>query len=296
MRLAAALCLALAACTTVETSQDLEAGGVPPSASAESARPLVIELVGQMRQGGFARGSVPADTKRLTLGDTVVPMAEDGGFFVAFARGAPARLKLMVETARGFRFARDIDIAPRSFPEDHLPPIDRPFVEDPTFAARRAAEVERIAAARAVPSQEAGWRQAFVWPAAGRISGVFGSRRFFGDEPQSPHSGTDIAARQGAPVLAPAAGVVVIASPPEYSLEGNLVIVDHGLGLYSSFLHLGRVEVRVGERLEQGARIGAVGATGRTTGPHLHWGVVWNGVRFDPALLVVDWDRVESPL
>jgi murein DD-endopeptidase MepM/ murein hydrolase activator NlpD len=85
-------------------------------------------------------------------------------------------------------------------------------------------------------------------------------------------------------VVAPADGIVVLAGPPSFSLEGNLVIVDHGMGLNSAFLHLDRVEVDVGQRLRRGDRIGTVGATGRATGPHLHWSLTWNGARLDPQL------------
>src|SRR5690606_17262852 len=107
-------------------------------------------------------------------------------------------------------------------------------------------------------SAEDGWRQAFILPAEGRVSGVFGSQRFYGDVPQSPHTGLDIAAPPGTQVVAPAPGRVVLASPPLFSLEGNLVILDHGQGVYSSFLHRSRVDVRPGQRLQAGEIIGAI--------------------------------------
>jgi len=282
VKLALIAALGLAACATAERQPTRV---VPPPA-VQSIEAATIDVVGNFRQGGFARGRVPAETKSLTLDGAPVPVTADGGFFIAFGRDAAPLATLAVETAGGMRFSRNLDIAPRAFPEERLPPINRRFDEDPAFAAHRAAELERIRVARAVPGDSNGWREAFIWPVAGRISGVFGSRRVFGDTPESPHSGTDIAADPGTLVVAPAAGTVVLASPPEYSLEGNLVIVDHGLGLYSSFLHLSRVDVAVGQRLAQGGTIGAVGASGRTTGPHLHWGVIWNGLRFDAESLV----------
>jgi murein DD-endopeptidase MepM/ murein hydrolase activator NlpD len=223
----------------------------------------------------------------LTLDGKPVPVAADGGFFIAFARDSAGEVRLEAVLSEGGSLVRDIDIADFAFPEEHLPAsVNARFEADPDFARRRAEEVQRIGAARSTPSYAAGWRTPFIWPVAGRRSGVFGSQRFYGSEPQSPHSGTDIAAPAGATLVAPAGGRVVLASPPEYSLEGNLVILDHGLGLYSAFLHLSRVDVTVGDVLEPGDSIGAVGATGRATGPHLHWGVTWQGVRFDPALLV----------
>ncbi len=143
----------------------------------------------------------------------------------------------------------------------------------------------RAQAARARCSQTAGWRNEFIWPARGRISGRFGSQRIYRGEPGSYHGGVDVAAPTGSPVVAPADGVVVLAAPG-FSLEGNLVIVDHGFGLSSSFLHLSRIDVSEGQTIRQGERIGAVGATGRATGPHLHWALTWNGAKLDPERVV----------
>ena len=116
---------------------------------------------------------------------------------------------------------------------------------------------------------------------------MFGTQRIYrGGVPAAYHSGVDIAAGGGAIVVAPADGVVTLAPPPAFSLEGNLVIVDHGMGLTSAFLHLSRASVRAGDRVRQGQEIGRVGATGRATGPHLHWSLVWNGARVDPQAAV----------
>ena len=145
----------------------------------------------------------------------------------------------------------------------------------------------RIAAARAFDSASMGWRQHFIRPAGGRISGLFGSQRIYrGGVPAAFHSGLDMAPGVGKPVVAPADGVVVLAGPPAFSLEGNLVIIDHGLGLNSAFLHMATSLVQVGDHVRQGQQIGTVGMTGRATGPHLHWSVVWRGARLDPLLLV----------
>jgi murein DD-endopeptidase MepM/ murein hydrolase activator NlpD len=131
-----------------------------------------------------------------------------------------------------------------------------------------------------------GWRQRFVWPAQGRISGVFGSQRIYRGEPGAYHSGVDVAGGAGAPVVAPADGVVVLAAADKpFTLEGHLLIIDHGMGLNSAFLHLSRIDVREGDRVRQGQRIGAIGASGRTTGPHLHWAVKWRSARVDPVSL-----------
>ncbi len=157
----------------------------------------------------------------------------------------------------------------------------------PEYARLREAELARIGAARTQRPDTSGWSQQLIWPARGRISGAFGTQRIYrGGVPAAYHSGVDIAAGGGAPVVAPADGVVTLAPPPSFSLEGNLVIVDHGMGLTSAFLHLSRASVRVGQRVRQGQEIGRVGATGRATGPHLHWSLVWNGARIDPQAVV----------
>ncbi|GAB3385556.1 hypothetical protein GCM10027432_18440 [Lysobacter fragariae] len=119
----------------------------------------------------------------------------------------------------------------------------------------------------------------------GRISGRFGNQRVYNGTPKSPHSGMDIAAAAGTPVKAPAAGVVTFANIDLY-LTGGTVLLDHGHGVSSNFLHLSRIDVKVGDRILQGQVIGAVGSTGRATGPHLHWGMNWFDVRIDPLLLL----------
>ena len=120
----------------------------------------------------------------------------------------------------------------------------------------------------------------------GRISGRFGSGRVYNGRPGGGHSGMDIAAADGTPVLAPAAGVVTLAD--DLYITGGTVLLDHGHGVSSNFLHLSRIDVAVGDTVEQGQPIGRVGATGRATGPHLHWGMNWFDVRVDPALVLGD--------
>jgi murein DD-endopeptidase MepM/ murein hydrolase activator NlpD len=156
---------------------------------------------------------------------------------------------------------------------------------DAAFRERRAAELAQIGAARARGSSAKGWRQAMVWPAAGRISGEFGSQRIYHGEPGAYHGGTDIAAPAGAAIRAPADGVVVLAATGQaFTLEGHLLIVDHGMGLTSAFLHCSDLVVHEGDSVVQGQLLGHVGMTGRATGPHLHWALTWRGRRLDPRL------------
>jgi murein DD-endopeptidase MepM/ murein hydrolase activator NlpD len=153
------------------------------------------------------------------------------------------------------------------------------------MAQLRPAELAQIAAARAQLTDAQGWRQRFLWPATGRISGLFGAQRIYRGEPGAYHSGTDIARPTGTPVVAPADGVVILAADRPFTLEGNLLMIDHGGGLNSAFLHLSRIDVKVGEHVRRGQAIGAIGMTGRATGPHLHWSLRWRDARLDPMLM-----------
>jgi len=161
----------------------------------------------------------------------------------------------------------------------------------PAIAARIEREQAEVARARRRDDARADFDVEFQWPLTGRVSGVYGSQRIYNGTPKSAHSGLDVAAPKGEPVLAPAAGIVTFAEPDLY-LTGGTVLLDHGHGLSSSFLHLSALEVAVGQRLQQGEPIGRVGATGRATGPHLHWGLNWFDLRLDPQLLV---DPLRNP-
>ena len=166
-------------------------------------------------------------------------------------------------------------------------------LEDPNLDAaravggerRRPAELAQIAAARNMEVVSDGWRQAFRWPVVGRLSGFFGSQRIYQGKPGAYHGGTDIAVPAGTPFYAPADGVVTLAVTAPFTLEGNLLIVDHGMGLSSAFLHCQRLDVKVGDRVLQGQPLGTVGRTGRATGAHMHWGLRWRDARLDPAKL-----------
>lgn len=242
-------------------------------------------------QGGLLVGEAPAGATAVMLRapgqpDRAAALA-DGRFVVGFDRDAGPTAELVATLADGREVRRALTVAPRAW---RIERIDAPLRAGRTtaeFDAVRPGELERIAAARAADTGAVGWRERFRWPATGRLSGLFGSQRVYRGVPGSFHSGADVALPTGAPVLAPASGVVVLAadSTRPFTLEGGLLIVDHGGGLSSAFLHLSRIDVREGERVSAGQRIGAVGATGRATGPHLHWGLRWRGARLDPLLV-----------
>jgi murein DD-endopeptidase MepM/ murein hydrolase activator NlpD len=255
-------------------------------AVAPTSPPIFLELLGKLEQGGVAFGAAPAGTASLTLGGETVPVARDGCFILGFDRDAPAALLLEARLADGSVVKRELAILPHAWAIQRVDVPKRPGVTNAEFEKLRAPEVVRIVAARAVNAESDGWRQPFAWPAKGRISGVFGSQRIYrGDEPGAYHSGVDIAGGAGAPVTAPADGVVVLAAAKPFTLEGNLLIVDHGMGLNSAFLHLSRIDVKAGDRVRKGQLLGAIGATGRATGPHLHWALKWRAARIDPMAL-----------
>lgn len=256
---------------------------VAMTSPAAGQGPIAIE--GEAVQGGLARGRAPAGTVALLFGEEPVALARDGSFVLGFDRDHPPAATLTARLGDGRTVTQALNVAPRSWRIEHVNISQRPpAMPDEAYRLRREGELARIRAARALRSETDGWRQRFAWPSIGRISGLFGSQRVFRGIPAAYHSGVDVAAGAGAPVTAPADGIVVLAGPPSFSLEGNLVIVDHGMGLNSAFLHLATSEVSVGQRVRQGERIGTVGATGRATGPHLHWSLMWNGARLDPMI------------
>ena len=177
-----------------------------------------------------------------------------------------------------------------------VPPAIAAAYDATRFRADGHAMIDRLAdhLARATGRDDArvDFDEQFQWPVTGRISGRFGNQRIYvvdgKDVPKSPHSGMDIAVPTGTPVHAPASGIVTFADPDLY-LTGGTVLIDHGHGVSSNFLHLSRIDVKVGQRVAQGETIGAAGMTGRATGPHVHWGMNWFDVRLDPdPLLLLD--------
>ncbi len=223
----------------------------------------------------------------MTLDGGQVTLSPSGDFFLGFDRDAKPEARLAWQVAGGPVVTHDLTIAPRAWHIEHVDaPFHPPAMPDEEFARLRAAEMAQINAARARNVASDGWRQAFQWPGRGRISGLFGSQRTYqGGIAGSYHSGTDIALAAGAPYAAPADGVVVLAADHPFTLEGNLLMVDHGMGLTSAFLHSSSLLVQVGDRVTQGQPIGRVGMTGRATGPHLHWSLRWREARLDPMLM-----------
>ncbi len=234
------------------------------------------------QQGGLALGRVPAGTKRLVIDGAEVPFAPDGLFVVGFGRDYKSSAVFAAFGAGGEAKTEKVAVLPRAWHIESLPTLPHHSQPDAEFQRRRPAELAQINAARHMVVTADGWRQRFIRPAQGRVSGFFGSQRIYAGEPGAPHNGVDIAGPAGAQVVAPADGVVILAAASPFTLEGNLLMIDHGMGLNSAFLHLSRIDVKKGDIVRQGQAIGAIGMTGRATGPHLHWGMKWQDERIDP--------------
>jgi murein DD-endopeptidase MepM/ murein hydrolase activator NlpD len=198
----------------------------------------------------------------------------------------PTGQATMTVSRRGEAAAeRSFEVSAYDYREQHI------TVENRSYVNPEPAQLERIGRERTIiDGALANWRDEalagveLVSPVAGPRSSSFGLRRFFNGEPRSPHKGMDIAANTGTPVGAAAAGIVTATG--DYFFNGRSVIIDHGQGLVTMYCHLDRIDVDEGERLAAGSTIGAVGATGRVTGAHLHFGTYLNGTAVDPALLL----------
>lgn len=248
---------------------------VSVSASAENI-PTAVNQGSLVRICCFADASASLQGKRIAVTDS-------GHIVFGVGRDEAGPLNLVVSIPGQATVRHSIQVNPQAWPTERVDGVPPKTVNPPPeIAARIAREQAQVAAARDRNDHREDFAQRFQWPVKGRISGRFGSQRVYNGQAGSAHSGMDIAASTGTPVLAPAAGVVSLAEPDLY-LTGGTVLLDHGHGVSSVFLHLSRIDVKPGQRLEQGQVIGAVGATGRASGPHLHWGLNWFATRLDPA-------------
>jgi hypothetical protein len=252
-------------------------GGLPPSGHLPA-------IPDEVAQGCAVFGRIEPGSQ-VRLGEREVRVGDDGVFVVGVGRDQREPLALQVTAPDGTPRTHLITVQPRDWRIERVDGVPQATVDPPpAIAARIAREQAAVAAARTRNDPRIDFAAGFDWPTRGRISGVYGRQRVSKGSPRAPHSGLDVAAGTGTPLKAPAAGVVAFAEPDLY-LTGGTVLLDHGHGLSSVFLHLSRIDVKVGQRIERGQVFGAVGATGRATGPHMHWGLNWFDVRLDPALL-----------
>jgi murein DD-endopeptidase MepM/ murein hydrolase activator NlpD len=240
-------------------------------------------------QGALVIGKVAPDS-HVRYGERDLLITPNGDVVFGVGRDEKGPVTIDVREHNGRHDRIEIAVTPRDWPIERIEGVPPETVEPPPEIAERIKrEQARVVAARNRDDARGDFLATFIWPVQGRISGRFGSQRVYvvkgKDIPKSPHPGMDIAVPKGTPIKAPAAGIVTFADADLY-LTGGTVLIDHGHGVSSNFLHMSRVDVKVGDRIEQGQIIGAVGMTGRATGPHLHWGMNWFDVRLDPLLVV----------
>ncbi|MEP1448836.1 MAG: M23 family metallopeptidase [Paraglaciecola sp.] len=244
-----------------------------------------IKLIGEMTQGSLIRGEVPAGSQ-FWLNGHPVRVSDQGYFAFGFGRDAELKQKLKWQNDQGILQEKTLTLIKRTYVEQKIEGVESKYVSPPeSVLSRIRQDNQQIGVARANDADRLDFTQDFIWPAAGPISGVYGSRRVFNGVPKRPHFGVDVAGPTGTPVFAPADGVVTLWVPDMY-YSGGTMIIDHGFGVTSTFLHLSQGHVESGTQVKQGDLVAEIGATGRVTGAHLDWRINWFKERLDPALLV----------
>ncbi len=250
-----------------------------------SVQAAVKSAAPTLTQGSLYIGQTDAGNK-VFYNDQPVMVAEDGLFILGFGRDAELTQRYVVEDAKGKRTTHTLELTKREYEIQRITGVEGKYVTPPQSRLDRIKEDNRqIGVARATWSKTPHFTEGMVRPSIGRLTGVYGSQRYFNGQPRNPHYGLDYAAPTGTPVVAPASGTVTLAHSDMY-FSGGTIIVDHGMGLNTAFLHLSKLDVKVGDQVVQGQKIGEVGATGRVTGPHLDWRANWGSVRLDPALVL----------
>ena len=246
----------------------------------------VTWLAGSAVEGGVLIGR-RASGHRLTLDGAPLATAADGRFIIGFHRDSDAGLTLAVTDADGARRQITFTAAQRSYNIQRIDGLKRDFVTPPQDVLDRiASDSAAVRAAREQHDAGSGshdFLAGFDMPVSGQVTGVYGSQRILNGAPRQPHYGIDIAAPQGTPVIAPAAGRVTLVRDLYFS--GWTLVITHGMGLNAAFLHLDSIAVAEGDEVARGQVIGTVGSTGRSTGPHLDWRLDWQGRRLDAALV-----------
>lgn len=256
------------------------------AARAQTSSPD-LDLTGRFVQGGHVIGRTWPRALVFVDGESLTAASADGWFIVGFDREAPGSVE--IEARSDGRSARRVlAVAPGTFPSTTVNGLPPATVEpsDPALLARIREEVLLKTEGFASRTDADGFHDGFVWPLESfRVTSRWGAQRVLNGTPARPHFGIDLAAPQGSAIRAPAAGRVTLAQPAMH-FEGGLVLIDHGQGLITAYLHQSRLEVRPGQDLMRGDLIGRVGMTGRATGPHLCWRMKWRDRNLDPSLLV----------
>jgi len=244
---------------------------------------VALKIKGDWQQGALLIGKAKKKSA-LTFQDKPIKVGKDGLFIIGLHRDQPATATIVV-TKKNKSKTYSYQVAPRSYNIQHIKGVKKDFIEPTAEQLSRAIQENKdIAKARLTSSYRRDFLKPFIRPVAGIITGVYGSQRTYNGVPSRPHFGWDIAAKTGTPVLSPNSGVVVYAQLDTF-FAGGLIIIDHGFDLNSSLLHLSAIDVKVGDVVKAGQKVGEVGATGRVTGPHLDWRMNWQNNRIDPQIL-----------
>ena len=238
-------------------------------------------------RGGAVEGGLmiarTAPDNRVKLDDAALPITSDGLFIVGFHRDSDLPVTISITKTDGTSQMTVLTPQQRSYYIQRIDGLQKNMVTPPeNVIARIKSDQAAVAAARQTPAAAGDFWRGIDWPVTGRISGVFGSQRILNGKPRQPHYGIDIAVPKGTPVRAPASGLVTLVKDLYFS--GWTIIINHGLGLNSTFLHLDSIAISVGDTVQRGSIIGTVGSTGRSTGPHLDWRLDWQGRRIDASL------------
>ncbi len=253
------------------------------AAVGDDIDPLGLE--GRTIQGALIRGTTEPGT-RITIGKHKVRVWKDGHFVFGLGRKAPKIARLIAVLPSGRKIVRKLVIEQREYRIQRIDGLPKKKVTPPQDQiARIRAEARLIRKARRQRTDATWYRESFIWPARGVITGVYGSQRILNGKPRRPHYGTDIAAPEGEPLYAAASGIVSLAENDLF-FTGKTVMIDHGHGVNTIYAHLSKLMVKKGDRVERGEPIGLIGSTGRVTGPHVHWGLNLFNSNLDPALMV----------
>ena len=255
--------------------------------TAMNAYSFELELNGQFQQGGMIVGKVEG-VEGINFSGKPLVLSREGYFVFGFGRDFPKTAQLELTLANGKKVIEPLTIASREYNIQRIEGISKKIMakkKPPETVKRIRRETKAVKAARAEHVDSLAFKSQFIWPVIAPISGVYGSQRVYNGEAGRPHYGVDMAAPIGTEVVAPADAVVTLAYDDMY-YSGGTLIMDHGFGVSSSFLHLSELLIKEGEQVKQGQIVAKIGAGGRSTGPHLDWRMNWYKQRIDPALLV----------
>lgn len=270
--------------TMASNNNDLGAKGIAAKNDTTITPPNFF-IKGILQQGGFLIGLAPEQTKTILFQHKTLTVNQDRRFFIAFGREADLKQKIIFQLTNGRQLTEYFMLKKSDYDIQRVDGVAPKYVSpSPEQLVRIKKENGMVVALRQTSDiNEMAAFGNFIWPAVGVISGIYGSQRIFNGEPRNPHYGVDIALPVGTKIISPAAGRVLLAE--DFFLSGKTLIIDHGMGLQSVFMHLDKIMVQVGDTIKQKQPIALSGASGRVSGPHLHWQVNWYDIKFNAQFL-----------